>query len=400
MKEKIQKRFSVIQFLWWAAMIGGIYIVAYLKELGLSGTQIGVTSSIGALFGAILLPVMGKLSDRLGSAKTPLLITAGAGVFLCMFLPLVGRTVTKAPMIVMVFSVVLLIIRAQQNSLADSFCIGVISDYGIPYTQIRMWGSLGYTSISLIVTALMAKAFPMEIVFYVSPLLFLPLGFLIARADREKLAQAKPAATENREKVSLKAIFKNYYFVVYVVFVLGLNVQQGITFMYLPYLLGGAGIDGKYLALFTGFRSVFELLSMLICVRLCKSGRVKLWQILLFSGAFFSLEHVLYPMAKGYLMMFLIMIPSGLASGIQYGVAPNYIFKIVDERVRYTCQTINGVCISVVSIVGTLCGGLIIDHYGIYALTNVNLCILIAATLTFAVFNLLGPKLAKGCSNA
>ncbi len=167
--------------------------------------------------------------------------------------------------------------------------------------------------------------------------------------------------------------------------------------MYLPYLLHGAGLGSMYVALFTGFQSIVELDSRQLCARLRDSDRIKLWQLLVFSGVFFALEHVLYTAASGYLMLFLIMIPSGFASGIQFGIAPNYIFEIVDESVCHSSQTtVNYVCFSVVGILETLGEGGVIYKYGIYTLTNINLVITVLASIIFVAFNLLSQKLAKG----
>lgn len=406
-KKQVQRRYSVIQFLFWAVCIGGIYITAYLKEIGFSATQIGITSSCGALFGMILLPRLGELSDRLGSAKYPFIASMGIVTVLLMFFPLIAKVFPVAPVVVILYGIIAIMFRMQQISLADGYCISKIGPYGIPFTSIRIWGSLGYATISAIVTILVTWFLPMASVFYVVPLAFLPLTYLVLHDDKTSVAAAGQSdaieqvnAEQKPKKPSFRAAFRNYYFVIYLLLSLGLNVQQGITSLYQIYIYEAAGVSSIYVALFTGFRALFEMLSMFICMRLRATGKIKMWQILIFSGVFFTIEHILYPSANGFFFLFLIMVPSGLASGIHFGVAPNYIYEIVDDNVRNTCQTINGTCTAIVSIVGTLIGGLVVDKYGIFTLTNINLCILVCMTTIFIVGNLIGPRVAKGQKNA
>ena len=78
----------MIQFFFWAIILGAIYYTAYMKEIGLSGTTIGITTSVGSLICAVTLPIIGRLSDRLGSAKAPFLISASSFVMLLMLLPI------------------------------------------------------------------------------------------------------------------------------------------------------------------------------------------------------------------------------------------------------------------------------------------------------------------------
>ncbi len=389
--------FSMIQFLWWGMTVGRSYLTTFLKETGVTATRLGVVQAAGGAAGMILLPLIGNACDRSGSVRKYMIPVVCGGVIANALLPALSKVLLPVAQIALLaYAACLISVQALQTSLTDSFCLPYIEVYRIPFSAIRMWGSIGYVCTSAAVVAAVSLGAGVSAAFYVAVTLCVPFLLAVRRSGVRCAAEYLP---KRGRRAPVRKIVKNYYFVVLVVLLLGLDVQPAITFKYLPYVLEHARVTGGYLALFTGFRAFVEMLTMLGTNRLIRGGRVRMWHLLAASAFFFAMEHLLYPAAYGVFGLLLCMIPSGIAAGIQYGVAPNYIYHITEEDIRYTCQTINGACLALVGIVGTLAGGVVIDRWGIVALLRINLCILLFAGTLFIALNLLGGRVTsrKNC---
>ena len=396
-RQEAYRAFSIVLILYYISFVGIAYINTYFVSIGLTGTQIGIISSVGALLGSIFMVWLGKVSDRLGSAKYPFLIVVIVGNGLACFLPAFRRFVGPASIVIILFGIVLAVLRTSRQSLSDAYCAAQTAPHGIPFSSIRMWGSLGYTAGSAIVVLLLLK-FPIPAAFYATAVAVIPMViyvFVADRLNRPNMPKQTEKAVPGKEKGSFKEAFRNFSFSTFMLYCIGLNAQAGITLLYMPYLIRGAGIDIKYNTLFLGFRSIIEALVMFLAGRMMKIRRLKLWHILILCGIFYSIEHLIYPHARGYLGLFLAMIPSGLGSGLQFGVGPHYIQSVVHDDVKNISQTINGMCTAAVGIIGTLAGGIIVDHFGIYALTKIDLIIIAAMTVVYIVLMLVGEKVLK-----
>ena len=385
--------FSMIQSLWWGMTVGRTYLTTFLKETGVTATQLGIVQAAGGAAGMILLPLIGNACDRSGSVRKYMIPVVCGGVIANALLPVLSKALLPGAQIALLaYAACLISVQALQTSLTDSFCLPYIEVYKIPFSAVRMWGSVGYVFTSATVVAAVSLGAGVSAAFYVAVTLCLPFFLAVRRSVVRCAAEYRP---RRGKRAPVGRILKNYYFVVLVVLLLGLDVQPAITFKYLPYVLEHARVDGGFLALFTGFRAFVEMLTMLAANRLIRRGGVRMWHLLAASAFFFALEHLLYPAAYGVFGLLACMIPSGIAAGIQYGVAPNYIYHIAEEDIRYTCQTINGACLALVGIVGTLAGGVVIDRWGIVALLRINLYILLFAGSLFIGLNLLGGRVTE-----
>lgn len=75
------------EFLFFCAYAGSAFVAAYLKERGYSPAAVGVLLALVNCAGVVASPVMGTLSDRLGSSRRVLMLCVAVESVLLLFLP-------------------------------------------------------------------------------------------------------------------------------------------------------------------------------------------------------------------------------------------------------------------------------------------------------------------------
>lgn len=148
----ITARFRLV----YALLFGGIgifytYIALYLKEVGLTGTQIGIVLAVIPLAGFLTQPLWGLLGDLLQIRRVLLASTSFAlALAVCLF----GLRDSFAWLLGC--TIVLAVLRSP----AGPFCDALALEYLERHTRrhefgaLRMWGSLGFAVASLAVGAL------------------------------------------------------------------------------------------------------------------------------------------------------------------------------------------------------------------------------------------------------
>jgi PPP family 3-phenylpropionic acid transporter len=143
----IPARFKLIYALLFAGVgIFYTYMALYLKDVGLSGTQIGLVLAVMPLAGFLTQPLWGLLSDIYQIRRSMLVATclalAGVGVLYAVsdsFVWLLGCTIALS------------VLRSPVGSLSDALALEYLEtqsrrqDYG----GLRMWGSVGYAVAAL-----------------------------------------------------------------------------------------------------------------------------------------------------------------------------------------------------------------------------------------------------------
>lgn len=376
----------MIQALFFAIFAFTTYQTVYMHEIGINSQQIGTIVAIASFVGLMVSPMWGMLSDWLQSAGKPFVVSVAITATLYFFMPFVG-TLGIGRIAAFYFYIPLIYIFKQaSNSLLDSWCISELSEFGIGYGSVRMWGSIGYSGISIPLGIIAVSLSSTEKIFW---FMFPPSLFLVwlcqKRGREGKTAGQRLGKHEEQGEIwkLLQNILHNTDFLIYLLYTLGLNIYLSVTLVFMPYILEHAGCSTGQTGIITGFRALMEILSMFIGMKLAQKNPLK--YIIILPGILFGLEHVLYQFANGLSSMLAIMILSGLAGGFFYSLGPLYIYEIVPSNVKSTAQTINAMGLTLVGIVGSAIGGFVIDVWGINVMTTSCGILILILTAFFIV---------------
>lgn len=427
--------FSLVEALFFAIFSITSYQTVFLQETGLTSSQIGLIVSASALVGLIAVPIWGMISDYLHTARKTFLVSIVVTSLMYGILPIVGNFANGRIKVFFIYIPLIFLFRQASNSMLDSWCISELAPKGIRYGSVRMWGSVGYSVSSIVLGVLVGTCFDVDFAFY----LILPLIVLLLKISpkEEKIAkkseripakkreralaenvESAPAKTgerilaeyvemvpaKNGEKISTEnnkilsqgtarkhnyfiSLLRNNTFMVYIIYSAGLNIYLAVTLIFMPYILLGANCKAGQMGLVTGIRALIEISTMYLGSQLIQ--KVPFRYIMIIPGILFGFEHLFYQYATNLYGILAIMVLSGAAGGIFYSLGPSYIYEIVPGEVRNTAQSLNAMNMTIISIVGSLIGGYVINIWGIHALTT-GCGILILILTVFFILTLTG----------
>jgi len=141
----------------------------HLDHIGFSSMQIGI---LGALFistAALVIPFWGMLADKYGNNRILLLLTTACALMVFF----IGRTLSFQWMFV--FVLVVSVFHQPSGAVVDGMAAGFVRENPrFSFGQFRLWSSVGYASLSLLVGYLVRQG--TEVIFKVSAGLFLLLA--------------------------------------------------------------------------------------------------------------------------------------------------------------------------------------------------------------------------------
>lgn len=128
------------------------YLPLYLKYKGLDGTEIGWVLAVGPLASIVAQPFWGYMSDKYKTVKRILQIC------------IVGLLVTSVLFFQMDALIAILLMGAvfyffvtPIGALGDSLAQRRADDLGVSFGTIRMWGSVGFATSSLVIGEILTR---------------------------------------------------------------------------------------------------------------------------------------------------------------------------------------------------------------------------------------------------
>ncbi len=148
-----QSRLRLFYFLYYGSVGAALpFFAAYLRGLGFSGEEIGSVQMVGPLVAAPAALAWATVADRLGSPARALRVATVWAVAAALFLPFVRTPLG-------VGAVLLLLALADRSvvPLVDSVSMELVAaDRRLSYARIRLFGSLGYIAVALLLGLLLS----------------------------------------------------------------------------------------------------------------------------------------------------------------------------------------------------------------------------------------------------
>jgi PPP family 3-phenylpropionic acid transporter len=392
------KTYAGLEFSYWMAIAAADYLVVLLQQNGFTSSQIGRLNAINSLVAIISGPLWGMLADRWHSPRKAFLLTMSAGSLLWALLPLsVHIQVPGIPLLApFVIAAASTLFRTPANALQDTFVVQKCVIESVDYSAVRSFGSFSFAAFA-IVLSLALPAIGVESSFYIYALLTIPVVLLMARqtvaTSGSGVANPSPPSrvrhTISQAKgIHLGALFRNYYFVTFIIFAFLLYLANSVSYFFLPFLLHETGSDSSLYGLVSGFKAFVEIPVLLLMVRIRK--RFSLPAVVMASSLLLGLQFFLFAHAGGLVEILIWSILQGLGGGLLIGAATNYVYALSPPDLTSTAQTVYASVCSLAGIIANIAGGAIIDSLGIRAFYRI-----IAADTLFALL-FLGGTLAVG----
>lgn len=332
------------------------FIPVYLREKGFSIGMIGTLSAVSSLVGAIFQIFIGYLSDKIGKRKPFIIIGLSILAIIYSFLfpridsflgflliyPLLGICINA----VITSSNVLVI----DLSLAESI--------GRDYASTRIWGSLGFLILMIIIGVFPTLTEP-KYMFPAISLIYL-VGILTISLVKEPEVKVgiQPLELKDIKKIILRPEIRNFllFYFFYYTALIGASSNVNLLIKY----LGGTNqqISFAYSA-----SAASEIPFMIIWGIL--SDRVGRRPILLFSSLMLPLRIFLYSITKDPIYVILIQLMHSLTFAVIGTIPIVYINDLASVEERGTAQGVLSMTMALSSTFGPLISGFSADLLGL-----------------------------------
>lgn len=303
------------------------YLNLYFREIGFSGRQIGAIASLRTLC-IVFFPLMwGMLADRFRKRKTIYVLcnTASAilwGLYLCTegFLPTAAVTLAFA------------VFYSPIIAFLEAFSMDILGRAKKSYGKIRLWGSISFVCVVLI----LGKAIAGSDVKIIIPL---SLGLMLFMA---LLSSLFPKTDIHGPEFSLKSasFFMKPDVAIFLAGAVMMLASHGAYYGFLSIKLASEGASASYIGIVWAVGSASEILVMLYSKELFR--RVRLETVLVWSFAFSALRWLMVCFLGDQPFF---MISSQLLHAVTYGcfhmACILFTDKVSDEGVKTLAQSVN-----------------------------------------------------------
>ena len=366
-EKKINLQYIGLQgFYWVLGCITGGFISFYLEGKGLSGSEIGISTSIFCLITFIAQPLLGNLCDRVQSLTWKKLIIILGIPYIAVA---VGMLILKDKLSGAIFFGVLLIITNAILPLVNTAMFayqknGIEINFGVA----RGTGSATYAVTALIIGNLAVKTgvniVPVAGIIMMIALLLLTLTMPETYHKEEKNINAK-----NTDAIGF--IKKYPEFAIMLLAVLFMFFSHNIIGVYLLQIIESLGGNSVHLGRALFVQAIVEIPVLFGFIFLLKKFKVS--NLMIIAGVGYFFKAILYFISKNIGMIYLAQIGQIFSFAILAAASVYFTGIIIKLEDQTTGQAFMSSMSSAGTVLGSLFGGWLIDYMGIKALLGVNI---------------------------
>jgi MFS family permease len=340
-------------FLYYAAFACYMpYLVLYYRQIGFSGTQIGVLTAISPLVGLVATPLLTGYADATRRYRLIMSLSLAGCAVLLAFLPTIR---TLLPMLLFLFAYTVL--GAPISSLADNATMSMLGEQREKYGRIRLGGTLGWAAAAT-VAGLVIDRFGLQASFWCASGMFL-LGLLISQGF--VFGQSGPKASI-RSGIKTLLTDRNWVLVLFLALVTGIGFATLNN--YFTLYLEQAGIARSWMGVALTVATVAEIPVMFFSNRLLQRFQAR--GLLILALAVFSLRFFLYAISQDLVVILIFQVINALAFPVYMVGAVSFAFTNAPPGLGATAQGVMGMMtFGIGSAAGGLIGGLLLGFMSV-----------------------------------
>lgn len=326
------------------------FLNVYYKSIGLSGTQIGMISTIGPLIAIFSGPAWGMLADRLGKMRL-LLACVVVGAAVTALGMRFATTLGAILLIVAAFSV----FSSALIPLVDSYNIMLLGEHRERYSDQRLWGTIGFLATSTFSGFVLEKTGLQAIFFgYVVCLLF----FLFTLAGLPPM----PARVNQAVFAGFKQMLRRPVWIIMAITAIMLMLANNSWVNFLGITMKQMGGSDGLIGIVWSIGAFVELPVMWYGTRLLY--RLGTRNMMLLGFLFYGLRMLFYALMPSPEWAMAIAVLHSVTFGFYWIGSVNYVSEIAPEELRATGQSLLAAFFNIARALGAPMMGWIFDHGG------------------------------------
>jgi len=381
-----------IQGLFWFGWSFAGFQTVYLQNNGMTSSDIGILNSVSSIVGIFAAALWGIIADRINSVKITFIVSLVLSAISVAVMPLLPAHAQYAATMFIIYCAAANLVRNPLGTLLDNLTIRNCTAQHLNYGPIRAFGSFTYTIANTLCT-LMLRRMDVKWTFWLTFLFMIPPIIFVCYAHDPKVIVAP---RQKGDKSDLKALFGNYYYITFLVFMALLYIPLSTEGAFITYLMAEKGIPNTNIGLFNAVRAFLEIPFLFFIVKIRR--RFKLKYIVMAACALMGVECLFLGLfADTFSKIILFACIYGLGSGLFIGSVSMYVYKLAPDSLKASAQSFYASVVSAAAIIGHLVGGFAYDLLGgsvFYVVIGTGI---IAVVGFFALTHLWGKM--KGCEN-
>lgn len=350
------------------------FLPLYLDFKELNGTEIGWVLAVGPFASIFSQPFWGYMSDKYKSVKRMLIIC----IFGLLFSSVLFFQMNGLIAIILA-GAVFYFFTSPIGALGDSIAQRRANELQIPFGSIRMWGSIGFATSSLIIGNILSR---IGVQYMIWPYLFFgTLALLVAFRLQDVKVKSDPIKIRD-----IGQIIKNKPFIIFLCLMMFLTIthraNDSFIGLYIAQLGGSESLVG--LSWFVGVATeavVFALAGLWF-------RKFRPLFFIIIAGTLYSIRWFIYAAMDDPWHIIVLQITHGLTFGVFYTAALDYVTRLIPQLLQSTGHLLfYAVFFGISGIIGSLMGGAIIDSFGGGTLYLILGCFSVAGTLCFIVYH-------------
>lgn len=341
----------VLYFLFFAAV--GAYFPfmnVYLREIGLTGTQIGTINTLSPLVGIFSATLWGMLNDRLGDPRLVLMIVTPGAVVAALLL-----STTQSFWLLVLYAGILAVFTSAMIPLMDNTTLRLLGNRRSDYGMYRVAGSVGFILVSFGAGYLFQRT-GLHYLFYAYALIMGLFALAASRLPVERIRLAGSLLAGVGQMVRQPA------WMIFAVSAMLLWISNNGTMNFIGITVKGMGGSDSLVGTVSMMAAVAEIPIMLIGARLLE--RVGHTRLLISAFVVFTARAALLALMPAPEWAAWISVLGGAAFASFWLSAVAYANESAPEHLKSTAQGLLFSLLNIANMGGAITSGWLYDQVG------------------------------------
>lgn len=347
------------------------YLNVYYKEMGLSGTQIGLVNTLSPLVSIFAATMWGIINDRLGQPRLIMRITIPGTILSCL-----GLSAVTSYLLIILFSCLMSLFISATIPLMDNTTLRLLGDRREKYGQYRMTGSFGFI-LSSLGSGYLYDITGLRWIFYVYAAIM--VLFLVASTGMP--SQRVFIGSSASVLGGLGQMVRQPAWMVFAISALLLWISNNGVMNFIGVTIQEMGGTSRLIGLMWMTSAIIEIPILFASDRLLR--RFGSTRLLIVAFISFTLRGILFAVMPTPEWTPAISILGGLSMSLYMASAVNYANDSAPDHLKSTAQGLLFSIMNLGGMAGSLSSGWVYDNVGFRGLFWITAAIAFAGLVVF-----------------